>query len=783
MKPASTPSFVPLRRLAAAATLACTSPFADAQPVGGAGAADAAAPAASAPPAPPANVATVLPTVIVTGTLPRSLEAVPGSSSIVTLRDLEAQRPYSVREALQAVPGVHVVGEDAFGLNLNIGIRGLDPRRTSRTLLLEDGMPIHLAPYSDPSAHYHTPLERVERIEVIKGSGQIVHGPQTVGGVINFVTRPVPRSFGGEAELAAGTRSFSRIGLGVGSGGEWGGWRLDALQRQGDGSRDGSRHTVRDVSAKAEFDLAPSQSVRVKLGYYEEDSNFGEGGLDQARFDADPYQNAFRNDVFELERTAFQALHEVDLGAGAQLATQLYYQKTDRASYRQLDAVVEIEVEDGVAEKELEELRFDEVGSDGTGTVATCPEGIDYTVPGGFEQFAAVCGNQMRPRSYESYGVEPRVQWSHGGFGLRNELVAGVRLHQERINRKRYNGAFATARENSPGTGLRDEFDIETDAVAAYVQNTFFSGDWSVTPGLRYESYEQTNTITHDEFAPVDPAVRSSQRNTELLPGVGATWFGRPGLTLFAGMHRGIAPPRPDANLPPGDADLQKVDPELSTNVEVGMRSRPRRGLQLEATLFQIDFKNQILPGFAVGLGQTFANAGRTVNRGVELAGRADFGTMKDWPDNVYLAGSYTHLDTARFDSDLLSPDFAGEDETSTFVNVRGRRLPYAPRHLLSAQIGYEHASGWDARLGLTHVGEQFSDAVNSVAPAPDGQSGLIPAYTVLNLSANLQLKTQGLSLYASATNLTDRKYLVSRVNGAFAGAPRQVFAGAKLRF
>jgi Fe(3+) dicitrate transport protein len=761
---------VPARHIAFAATMACAAPEGFTQESSSSGTSRPAA-------------VTALPFVAVTGTLPRSLEAVPGSSSIVGTRELEAQRPYSVREALQGVPGLHVVGEDAFGLNLNIGLRGLDPRRTSRTLLLEDGMPIHLAPYSDPTAHYHTPLERVERIEVIKGSGQIVHGPQTVGGVINFVTRPVPRRFGGDAEVAAGTRSFGRIGAGVGSGGEWGGWRLDALQRQGDGSRDGSHHRVRDVSAKAEFDLTPRQSLRIKLGYYEEDSKFGEGGLDQARFDANPYQNAFRNDVFELERAAFQALHTLALGDDARLTTQVYYQKTERASYRQLDAVVEPEVEDGVAEKEFEELRFDEVGSDGSGIVAGCPEGIDYTVAGGFEQFAAVCGNQMRPRRYEAYGVEPRLQWSHGGFGLRNELVAGVRLHQERINRKRYNGAFATAREDSPGTGLRDQFDIETDAVAAYVQNTFLAGDWSVTPGLRYESYRQRNTITQDEFAPVEPARRSSQRNTELLPGLGVTWFGLPGTTFFAGVHRGIAPPRPDANLPPGDEDLRKVDPELSTNLEIGVRSMPRRGLQLEATLFQIDFSNQILPGYAVGLAQTFANAGRTLNRGVELAGRADFGTLTGASHNLFVAGSLTHLATARFDSDLLSADFGDEEETTDFVNVRSKRLPYAPRNMLSAQLGFEHAAGWTTQLGLTHVGAQYSDAVNSVAPAADGQSGRIPAYTLFNLSANLPLKAQGLTLYASISNLADRRYLVSRVNGAFAGAPRQVVVGAKLRF
>lgn len=727
---------------------------------------------------------TSLPAVTVTGALPDRLEAVPGSSAVVSGRQLEAERPYSIREALQGVPGLHVVGEDAFGLNLNIGVRGLDPRRTSRTLILEDGMPIHLAPYSDPSAHYGTPLERIGRIEVIKGSGQIVHGPQTVGGVINFVTRPVPRKFGGEVDFSLGDRNFGRAAASVGSGGDWGGWLAEAALRRGAGSREGSFHRIRDVSLKTQFDLGTAQSLRLKFGYYEEDSNFGEGGLDQARFDANPFANPFRNDKFELERSSFQAVHTLNFSETSRLSTQLYYQKVDRASYRQIDAVVEAEADGVEAEREREGLRFDEVGADGSGIVASCPEDIDYTVPNGWEQFAAVCGNQMRPRSYEFYGIEPRLELTHNTFGLRSELVAGVRLHQEKINRKRYNGAFATAREDSPGTGLRDEFDIDTDAVAAYLQNTFYSGNWSFTPGVRYESYRQKNRITQDEFAAVSPALETTQRNSEVLPGFGLTYFGLKGTTLFAGIHRGIAPPRPDANLPPGDPALQKVEPELSTNIEIGARSTLRPGLQVEGTLFQIDFKNQIVPGYSAGVGQTFANAGSTLNRGIELGTRIDFGRLNGTANNPYVTASYTNLFTAEFDSDLLVPDFApGEDETTVFTSARGKRLPYAPRQIVSAGVGYEHGSSWDARLGVTHIGEQYTDALNTVAPTADGSSGRIPSYTTLNASVNIRLPQQGATLYFSATNLTDKTYLVSRVNGAFAGAPRQLFAGARIRF
>ncbi|MDP3309138.1 TonB-dependent receptor plug domain-containing protein, partial [Methylotenera sp.] len=119
--------------------------------------------------------------VTVIGILPEKLESVPGSFTVVDEKEMEAKRPFSVKEALSNVAGINIVtSEDPMSLALNIGVRGNDPRRSARTLLLEDGMPLFLAPYGDPAAHYSTPLDRVQRIEVVKGSGQVLYGPQTV---------------------------------------------------------------------------------------------------------------------------------------------------------------------------------------------------------------------------------------------------------------------------------------------------------------------------------------------------------------------------------------------------------------------------------------------------------------------------------------------------------------------------------------------------------------------------------------------------------------------------
>ena len=108
-----------------------------------------------------ANNEATLPAITVTGTsiLPSSVENLPGSYSVMTREQIEARTPFSIIETIREIPGLHVVAEDVAGTHLNIGLRGLNPRRSSRTMLLEDGAPtVFFAPYGDPSSHYSTPI-------------------------------------------------------------------------------------------------------------------------------------------------------------------------------------------------------------------------------------------------------------------------------------------------------------------------------------------------------------------------------------------------------------------------------------------------------------------------------------------------------------------------------------------------------------------------------------------------------------------------------------------------
>ena len=96
-------------------------------------------------------------------------------------------RPVGTQELLELIPGINGYADDGFGNSrLSVSIRGLNPRRSARVLILEDGVPIQPAVYIYPNAYYNPPADRIAAVEVIKGSAALRYGPQTMGGVINY---------------------------------------------------------------------------------------------------------------------------------------------------------------------------------------------------------------------------------------------------------------------------------------------------------------------------------------------------------------------------------------------------------------------------------------------------------------------------------------------------------------------------------------------------------------------------------------------------------------------
>jgi Fe(3+) dicitrate transport protein len=741
------------------------------------------------------------PVIIVNGIVPEERRLIPGSFDVVDRIAIEERNPLTLRDQLLAIPGINVVEEDAGGLSLNIGIRGLNPRRSTRMLLMEDGVPIALAPYGDPASHYAPPIERVERIEVVRGSGQILYGPQTVGGMINFVTTPIPTDgpmLRGEAR--GGTRGFYGVQASAGTGTEKASFLIEATARGGDGIRESHGFDLWEVVGKGRLAIGADHELRVRASYYEESSNITESMLGAREFALNPRQaptGAF--DRFLLDRTHLQANHIWTPSETVRLTTTAYWVRTFRASYRMIskpgawsdDADARGRATGFSTLDRCFNRRNPEPGTGGSATNQITPEAAEQ------------CGGRWRPREFTHYGIETRMDADHNLFGLENTLTAGVRWHQEDIQRDQFRDPdpairdFAFARTLTGGAH-REDVGIDVQALSGYLQNSITAGAVTVTGGVRVEHVENTTLTRRADGREV--GVEASRSDTTLLPGLGAVWQVGAGTEIFAGVHLGFAPPRPDRDV--GSAIAVDIEPEQSTNWELGFRSQAADGVSLSGTLFQTDFR-QIVIGSAAG---RFINGGRSRQAGLELAGRIDTAPMTGSDHNFWLQSAYTFVPTAKFlnTSDVAlnrgdggvigAPCVTGDGCRNGNGIIAGNRLPYAPRHTVSLSVGYRHPAGVEARFGLDHRSSQQPDSFASVLDTTinavgcsdrdcSGLAGTIPAVTLFNAGLSVTPGNGRVSFFATAWNLFDKRYLASRRDGMVLGNPQTIVGGVRLRY
>jgi len=184
-------------------------------------------------------------------------------------------------------------------------------------------------------------------------------------------------------------------------------------------------------------------------------------------------------------------------------------------------------------------------------------------------------------------------------------------------------------------------------AYSTFIQNRLVWGKLTVTPGIRFESirYARTNRL-----AAAGAGVSGASRIDQWVPGIGASFSPHSRVTAFAGVHRGFAPPRVEDVISNTTGASIELKPERSWIYEAGLRLRPARGSQLEATWFRMDFSNQIIPAsVAGGIGATLINGGQTVHHGVELGGRHEFRNLFRSRHSVFLRAAFTHLREAEF--------------------------------------------------------------------------------------------------------------------------------------
>ena len=681
-----------------------------------------------------------------------------GSAHLLTLVESGDRNAFSdVHQVLRQVPGVVVQEEDGYGLRPNIGMRGTGQDRSAKITVMEDGVLIAPAPYSAPAAYHFPTVGRMEAVEVRKGSSQVKYGPQTIGGALNLVSSTIPETSMLRVDADGGSGGMWKVRARAGDSGSNFGWLVETYRVETDGFKEldtggDTGFQVADHLIKLRYHTDPAarnhHAVELKLGLTDHVSDETYLGLTDEDFARTPLRRyaGSQVDVMESEHRQLQLRHIFRAGDRVDVTTVLYRNEFERNWYK-----------------------LASVGGRGIAAVLEDPATYadEFAILQGASSASGALVVRANDRGYHSQGVQSILGSRIVAGPTSHQVEVGVRYHEDGEDRFQHDDLYemdgGRMRLTSAGVpGSQANRIGEATAWAAFVQDRIVFGDWTVVPGVRYESiaFTRTDYATDDPDRTLPTGVRETTV-TAWIPGVGLSRAFGEDWSVFAGVHRGFGPPGPGA--------AEETRPEESTSYELGVRYR-WGGVQAQLVGFANRYRNILgratLSGGANEAGDIY-NGGRVDVSGVEafVDGAVEAGAGMVVP--VRVAYTYTH---AEFRSSF-------ESAYTPWGTVReGDRLPYLPEHQLTASTGLEGDS-W--RLGVSASYTAEARTVAGRGAIPEGRS--TDAALVFSADASWSVASWA-SLVASAQNLTDERYIVSRLPaGARPGLPRTVTVGLRL--
>jgi Fe(3+) dicitrate transport protein len=706
--------------------------------------------------------------VMISGSRIGILRYLPGSASIISPADLATSIPLSGNEVLRNVAGVHVVEEEGAGLRTNIGIRGLDPDKSRNVLILEDGVPVALAPYGEPEMYFTPSIERMSGVEILKGSGSILFGPQTIGGVINYLTADAPEEFKGDFNFQAGQNGFYNTKIQLGNTIDNFGFTVNFQRKQAENFGP-TAFLFHDFNTKLLSRLSPVSLLTVKLSVYDETSNSTYVGLTEPMFNSgimDDLRLA-PDDHLHIRRYAASATHRYNPTSAIQLNTTAFAYTTARNWNRQ-------------------DFTYNGSASNIVGGAMGFPEEVEGAI-------YLRNSTGQRNRQFEVAGVEPRMSAQYNLGSVKTKTDAGIRFLFEKAYEQRVNGTVAGVRSGN----LREDEIRTGQTLSAFVQNKFLlSQKLAVTAGLRNENILYGREIMRVNGK--DTLIIANTQVSTLIPGAGINYNISPALGLFAGIHRGFAPPRTKDAISNEGVDLE-LEAEKSWNSELGARIKAGK-MEMEYTLFNMNFSNQIIPvsESSGGLGTGYINGGETMHRGMELSLLLPFNDFlpQSWNAQISYTGTWVQS-TFSGDRYVMSKKAVNKELQDVYVNINGYKTPYAPEFTMAASLIVEHASGWGIRTWANYTGSQYTDALNTenvydwinqdkadtnysyTQATASGRIGKLNPYLIANVSAWYQHSGTGLGFNVGVKNLFNERYIASRrPQGIRPGLPRFISAG-----
>jgi len=684
-----------------------------------------------------------------------------GAGSVLETTDLKPFFHTDVNDILKEVPGVYLRGEEGYGLFPNISLRGVDSHRSAKVTILEDGIPSSPSPFSDPAAYYSPTAGRMSGFEILKGSSQMKHGPNTTGGIINYISTPIPEnqqshlraSYGEYNERVAHAFSGGKTELGPGKLG----YLVEIFDHRTDGFKTinslgnavGGEAPIskNDITLKLGYEFGEGDYIEFKAGRTDLDADVSYIGLSPEDFAANPYQRYHNTklDNMDSEQTRYYLRYLKEIDEDTTLKATVFHNEFDRDWYK-IGKV-------GVENNSTNSIEWKSIGK---GAFASSNHINMLRGSGDMNDTSSYSGQgqvkyKHNDRNYKNTGIQASIskQWEN------HTLELGGRYTKDHYTYKDYtediynvsnagDSSASLSYDSSTLTSKGSAKDRISEAWETYLTDEILLDRFTLSPGIRYTSVEY-------QYNDKKRSVR------DVLGGMGGTYQFDQHL-FFAGVHQGHA-------LPGYSAATKNLDEEKSLGFEIGSRGS-LSSINYELAYFNTKIKDMIaVPSLASGLGDEASNIGEATIDGIELMLSKDLVADASFSIPLSISSTFTN---AEFDT-ATKPD--AEDRYAG--GSPGKKIPYVPEIQYNIRLGLVYEN-WSSYLNYHWQDEVYTDAVNS---------SIIDDYGTLDWSGFYDIKP-GVTIFAKVTNLADEKYAVSDMpDGLRPGAPRVATLGMEFDF
>ena len=223
--------------------------------------------------------------VVVTATREaEKISSVPANVTVVTETDIKNSTAYDIPDLLRNQVGVHVNDIAGNRRNYTVDLSGFGETASLNTLVLVDGRRINQADLSG-SDWSLIPLDRVKRIEIVRGGrGSVLYGDNAGGGVINIITKE-GEAFKTGAEISGGSYDTFKGSAFVSGTQNKLSYALSGSYLTSDGYRDNSGTEAKDLGLNLGFYQNDSFKWNLSGGYHK-DSTGLPGGIKTSDFEA-----------------------------------------------------------------------------------------------------------------------------------------------------------------------------------------------------------------------------------------------------------------------------------------------------------------------------------------------------------------------------------------------------------------------------------------------------------------------------------------------------------------